>query len=141
MDLHSEISYRLAKSFARADHSRMAVPTCVRGKEKAKKASWSVPRRETAPQGALSLPGLSPFFKITSSFLPIPFFFFFFYVKSKKGSADSQIPAAASRHVACFLSAMLPLQSTGYTLRNTGRHLRTQFASFSQHFCFYMSAV
>lgn len=79
MDLHSEISYRLAKSSARPDHSRMAVPTCVRGKEKAKKASWSVPRRETAPQGALSLPGLSPFFKITSFFLPIPFFFFFMW--------------------------------------------------------------
>lgn len=109
------------------------MPTHLGAKqEKSKGGSWSGLRREAVHLGAHLLPGLS--LPACSKSL-LAFCWKLQGFLSEIQCSDSQITAVASTHMACFLSAALPLRSTVYALYNTWWHLRIQFSSSFQHFC------
>lgn len=126
MDLECGVSQGLAGKTTRTEGSRAAVLTCLEGKhQKSKGGSWSGLRKGIVHLVTHSLPGL-PLAACSKS--PPNFHQIFQGSKNEIHFSYSQITAAASTCVVCFLPAAMPLQSIGLALYNTWSHLCIQFS-------------
>lgn len=113
--------------------------THLEGKhQKSKGESWNGLRKGTVHLVAHSLPGLS---LPACSKSPPNFHQIFQGFLNEVYSSYSQITAAASTRVVCFLSAVMPLQSIGLALYNMWSHLCFQFSTSLLNFCCDTSVV